>query len=114
MAAKYGKKAHDKVEKAMHERKRGTLKSGSSGKKVKSRKQAIAIGLSEARREGGKVPAKKSAKKSTKRSAKKSTKRSAKKSTKRSAKQSTKRSAKKLTKRSARKSTKRSARKSTK
>ena len=57
MAAKYGKKAQDKVEKAMHERKHGTLKSGSSGKKVKSRKQAIAIGLSEARREGGKVPA---------------------------------------------------------
>ena len=64
MAAKYGKKAQDKVEKAMHERKRGTLKSGSSGKKVKSRKQAIAIGLSEARREGGKVPSKKSSKKS--------------------------------------------------
>jgi hypothetical protein len=57
--AKYGKKASDKVEKAMHERKRGTLKSGSSGKKVKSRKQAIAIGLSEARRAGGKVPRKK-------------------------------------------------------
>ena len=63
MAAKYGKKAQDKVEKAMHERKRGTLKSGSSGKKVKSRKQAIAIGLSEARREGGKVPSKKSSSK---------------------------------------------------
>jgi hypothetical protein len=63
MASKYGKKASDKVEKAMHERKRGTLKSGSSGKKVKSRKQAIAIGLSEARREGGKVPAKKSSSK---------------------------------------------------
>ena len=59
MATKYGKKASSKVEKAMHERKRGTLKSGSTGKKVKSRKQAIAIGLSEARREGGKVPAKK-------------------------------------------------------
>src|SRR6185369_9502818 len=52
----YGKKASDKVEKAMHERKHGTLRSGGSGKKVKSRKQAIAIGLSEARREGGKVP----------------------------------------------------------
>jgi len=61
--ARYGKKAQDKVEKAMHERKHGTLKSGSTGKKVTSRKQAIAIGLSEARREGGKVP-----KKSTKRS----------------------------------------------
>lgn len=57
---KYGKKASEKVEKAMHEKKRGTLKSGSSGKKVTSRKQAIAIGLSEARREGGKVPKKKS------------------------------------------------------
>ena len=74
MAAKYGKKAQDKVEKAMRERKQGTLKSGSSGKKVKSRKQAIAIGLSEARREGGKVPAKKSSKKSTKKSSKKSSK----------------------------------------
>jgi hypothetical protein len=63
MASKYGKKSQDKVEKAMHERKQGTLKSGSSGKKVKSRKQAIAIGLSEARREGGKVPAKKSSSK---------------------------------------------------
>jgi hypothetical protein len=54
--ARYGKKAGEKVEKAMHERKRGTLKSGRSGKKVTSRKQAIAIGLSEARRAGGKVP----------------------------------------------------------
>jgi Family of unknown function (DUF6496) len=58
--ARYGKKASQKVEKAMHERKRGTLKSGRSGKKVTSRKQAIAIGLAEARREGGKVPRKKS------------------------------------------------------
>jgi hypothetical protein len=56
--ARYGKKASRKVEKAMHERKRGTLKSGRSGRKVKSRKQAIAIGLAQARREGGKVPAK--------------------------------------------------------
>ncbi len=55
--AKYGKKAGKKVESAMRERKRGTLKS-SSGRKVKSRKQAIAIGLSEARRAGGKGPAK--------------------------------------------------------
>jgi hypothetical protein len=54
--AKYGRKAAEKVEKAMHERKRGTLRSGRSGKKVTSRKQAIAIGLSEARRAGGKVP----------------------------------------------------------
>jgi hypothetical protein len=56
--AKYGKKAQSKVKRAMHERKRGTLKSGRSGKKVTSRKQAIAIGLSEARRAGGKVPRK--------------------------------------------------------
>ena len=61
--AKYGKKAQKKVKKAMHERKEGTLKSGKSGKKVKSKKQAIAIGLSEARKEGGKVPKKKSSKK---------------------------------------------------
>ena len=64
--ATYGKKASDKVEKAMHERKHGTLKSGGSGKKVTSKKQAIAIGLSEARQEGGKVPpAKKSSTKKT-------------------------------------------------
>jgi hypothetical protein len=60
MASRYGKKAGAKVEKAMHERKRGTLRSGRSGRKVKSRKQAIAIGLSEARRAGGKVPSKSS------------------------------------------------------
>ena len=60
--AKYGKKASEKVEKAMHERKKGTLKSG-SGKKVTSKKQAIAIGLSEARKAGGKVPRKKSSSK---------------------------------------------------
>ena len=59
--AKYGKKASEKVERAMHERKRGTLKSGGSGKTVKSRKQAIAIGLSEAREAGAKVPKKTSA-----------------------------------------------------
>jgi len=58
--ARYGSKASDKVEKAMRERKSGTLKSG-SGKTVKSRKQAIAIGLSEARKEGGKVPSRASA-----------------------------------------------------
>jgi hypothetical protein len=56
--AKYGRKAQSKVRKAMHERKRGTLRSGRSGKKVKSRKQAIAIGLSQARRAGAKVPRK--------------------------------------------------------
>jgi len=60
---KYGKKAGEKVEKAMHEMKRGELKSGGSGKTVKSRKQAIAIGLSEAREARGKVPKKKSASK---------------------------------------------------
>ena len=54
--ARYGKKATSKVKRAMHRRKRGTLRSGRSGKRVKSRKQAIAIGLSEARRAGGKVP----------------------------------------------------------
>ena len=61
--ASYGKKAAQKVKKAMHERKKGTLKSGRSGKKVTSRKQAIAIGLSEARRAGGKVPRKKAKRK---------------------------------------------------
>ncbi len=61
--AKYGKKAQQKVKRALHERKRGMLKSGSSGKKVTSRKQAIAIGLSEARRAGAKVPRKKTGKK---------------------------------------------------
>ena len=59
--AKYGKKAQSKVKRAMHERKRGTLKSGGSGKKVTSRKQAIAIGLSEAREAGAKVPRKRKA-----------------------------------------------------
>ena len=54
--ARYGKKASKSVESAMRRRKRGTLKSGRSGKKVTSRKQAIAIGLSEARQKGGKVP----------------------------------------------------------
>lgn len=56
---KYSKAASNKVKRALHERKRGKLKSGRSGKKVKSKKQAIAIGLSEARRKGAKVPAKK-------------------------------------------------------
>jgi hypothetical protein len=88
--ATYGKKASEKVEKAMHEKKRGQLKSGKSGKTVKSRKQAIAIGLSEARKEGGKVPAKKSAAKKSsakKTAAKKTTARksSAKKTTRNSA-----------------------------
>jgi len=61
MATKYGKKASDKVERAMHEMHEGKLKSGRSGKKVTSRKQAIAIGLSEARKAGGKVPRKRAA-----------------------------------------------------
>jgi hypothetical protein len=72
--AKYGRKAQQKVERAMHERKHGTLKSGRSGKRVTSRKQAIAIGLSEARKAGGKVPTKRSSKRSSGR--KRSTKRS--------------------------------------
>jgi hypothetical protein len=63
--ASYGKKASEKVEAAMHERKTGRLKSGSTGKKVTSRKQAIAIGLSEARREGGKVPRKRAGRKTS-------------------------------------------------
>jgi hypothetical protein len=56
--ARYGKKARQKVRETMRERRRGTLRSGRSGRKVKSRKQAIAIGLSKARRAGAKVPAK--------------------------------------------------------
>ena len=72
--ARYSKKAGDKVEKAMHERKHGTLKSGRSGKKVTSKKQAIAIGLSEAREAGAKVPSKKSSKKGSKKSSKKGSK----------------------------------------
>ena len=59
MTRKYGPKAGEKVKAAMHEKKRGTLKSG-SGKKVTSKKQAIAIGLSQARRAGGKVPRRRS------------------------------------------------------
>jgi hypothetical protein len=71
--AKYSKKAQEKVEKVMHEKKRGQLKSGRSGKKVTSRKQAIAIGLSEARKAGAKVPNKKGATKkaATKKTARK-------------------------------------------
>lgn len=61
--ARYGKKAQNKVKRAMRERKRGTLHSGRSGRKVTSRKQAIAIGLSEARRSGAKVPPKKKGRK---------------------------------------------------
>jgi hypothetical protein len=60
--AKYSKKAQEKVEENLHEMKEGKLKSGRSNKKVNSRKQAIAIGLSEARKAGAKVPAKKKSK----------------------------------------------------
>ena len=60
---RYGEKASEKVERALHERKRGTLRSGRSGRKVTSRKQAIAIGLAEARRAGAKVPRKPSGRK---------------------------------------------------
>ena len=92
---KYGKKAQSKVKRAMHERKRGTLKSGRSGRKVTSRKQAIAIGLSEARKAGAKVPARKSA---SKRTSAKST--SAKRTSKRaSAKRTARRSPKRTTRR---------------
>ena len=63
MARRYSKKASQKVKRAMHERKRGTLRSGRSGRRVTSRKQAIAIGLSEARRAGAKVPKRRSSRK---------------------------------------------------
>ena len=99
--AKYGSKAQEKVRKAMHERKRGTLRSGRSGKKVTNRKQAIAIGLSEARREGGKVPSKKSSSKKAKSSSKKSSARKS--SSKSGAKQTARKSsAKRSAKSSAR------------
>jgi len=93
--AKYGKKSQQKVKKSMDEMKKGKLKSGRSGKKVTNRKQAIAIGLSEARKSGGKVPKKSASKKSAKKS---STKKSAKKSSPK--KSSSKKSAKKSSKKS--------------
>jgi hypothetical protein len=65
--ARYGRKSRQKVKKAMHERKRGTLRSGRSARKVKSRKQAIAIGLSQARRAGAKVPRRKGKKRKSSR-----------------------------------------------
>jgi hypothetical protein len=68
VASRYSKKASQKVERAMTERKKGTLRSGRSGRKVTSRKQAIAIGLSEARRAGAKVPRKKTAARGKRRS----------------------------------------------
>ena len=76
--AKYGRKASEKVERAMHERKHGTLKSG-SGRKVTSRKQAIAIGLSEAREAGGKVPPPKRGRKTARKSSGRKTSASARK-----------------------------------
>ena len=84
--AKYSKGAEKKVERAMHEMKRGKLKSGRSGKTVTSRKQAIAIGLSEAREKGAKVPApkKKAAKKGARKTAKKAGRKTAKRATKKS------------------------------
>ncbi|MFN8310453.1 MAG: DUF6496 domain-containing protein [Chitinophagales bacterium] len=80
--AKYSKRAGEKVEKSMHEKKEGKLKSGGSGKKVTNPKQAIAIGLSEARQEGAKVPKKKAA---SKKSAASSTKKTPRSSSKKSA-----------------------------
>lgn len=80
--AKYGKKSQAKVKRTMDEMKEGKLKSGRSGKKVTNPKQAIAIGLSEARKAGGKVPKKTAKKSSPKKAAKKAAKKTAKKSTK--------------------------------
>jgi hypothetical protein len=74
--AKYGAKAKSKVKRAMHERKHGTLRSGRSGRKVTSRTQAIAIGLSEARRAGGKVPRRRSRKTSSRKTRSRSRSRS--------------------------------------
>ena len=71
MARKYSRKASSSVKRAMKKRKKGTLKSGRSGRKVKSRKQAIAIGLSEARKAGGKVPRRKAGSKKRKASSRK-------------------------------------------
>ena len=82
--AKYGKAAERKITKVMREHKKGTLKSGSSGKKVTSRKQAIAIGISEARRSGAKVPAKKTGRKASRKMAKKTGRKTARKSRSRS------------------------------
>ena len=92
MARKYSKGAARKVERAMKKRKAGTLKSGRSGKKVKSRKQAIAIGLSEARKAGKKVPKKKTGRKA----AKKSTRKTTKKATRKTARKTSKRPVQKL------------------
>lgn len=94
--AKYSKGAQAKVKKVMDEKKAGTLTSGRSGKKVTSRKQAIAIGLSEARKEGAKVPKKAAKKAAPKKTAKKAAKKTAKKAApKKAAKKSAKKTAKK-------------------
>jgi len=90
MARKYSKEAARKVERAMKKRKAGTLKGGRSGKTVKSRKQAIAIGLSEARKEGKKVPKKKTGRKAAKKSIRKTAKKSTKKTVRKAAKRVTK------------------------
>lgn len=90
MARKYSKGSARKVERAMKKRKAGTLKSGRSGKKVTSRKQAIAIGLSEARKAGKKVPKKKTAKKSTRKTAKKAAGKTARKTSRKTSKRTTK------------------------
>jgi hypothetical protein len=97
MARKYSKGAQRKVKKAMHERKEGTLRSG-SGQKVKSRKQAIAIGLSEARRAGKKVPSKKKSSSKKKSASKKKT------STKRKSSAKKRKTSRKKTSRKSRKS----------
>ena len=99
--AKYSEKASASVERAMKKRKAGTLKSGGSGETVKSRKQAIAIGLSEARAAGKKVPKKKTAKKGVKKAAKKSAAKKTKKT--KSAKSTAKKSAVKKSKTKSRK-----------
>ena len=99
--AKYSKKASASVERAMKKRKAGTLKSGGSGETVQSRKQAIAIGLSEARAAGKKVPKKKTAKKGVKKAAKKSAAKKTKKT--RSAKSTAKKSVVKKSKTKSRK-----------
>jgi len=95
MARKYSKGAARKVERAMKKRKAGTLKSGRSGKKVKSRKQAIAIGLSEARKAGKKVPKKKTGRKAAKKSTRKTAKRTVRKVAKKTAHKTTRRVTKK-------------------
>ena len=102
---KYGPKASESVEREMHEYKRGKLESGRSGKKVKSRKQAIAIGLSEARKEGAKVPKKKSS--SKKKSAKKKSAKKKSSKKKSSKKSSSKKKSSSSRKKSSRKSSSR-------